>query len=306
MSNGDTSIPKNIDVNVPSVARMYDYSWAARTTTRPTGSAVRAAAGAGAEHEGPGGEQPAVPAARRAPPGVGVRDPPVHRPRIRPADPGQRPRGRPARRPRRPGRLHRQRPHRPGARPGAARGERQHRGHPGRHARHRGDPRSPRGDPADRLRRAGRRAVRVGAALHPGRRTTRRAWSAGSRDRLAPGSFLVVCQLVSEDAATRDFVTEFMAKSTGDHWGGCAARRTCTSSWRASDVLEPGLVEVSTWRPDSDLAPKQGPRSGSSSAASAASGDLIDAPGPRPRSGVALECLSQQALCSRPGSATGR
>lgn len=25
MSNGDTSIPKNIDVNVPSVARMYDY-----------------------------------------------------------------------------------------------------------------------------------------------------------------------------------------------------------------------------------------------------------------------------------------
>ncbi|MBU5895306.1 SAM-dependent methyltransferase, partial [Vibrio cholerae O1] len=23
------------------------------------------------------------------------------------------------------------------------------------------------------------------------------------------------------------------------------------------DVLDPGLVEVSTWRPDSDLAPKQ-------------------------------------------------
>lgn len=78
--------------------------------------------------------------------------------------------------------------------------------------------------------------------------------------RLAPGSFLVVCQLVSEDAATRDFVTDFMAKSTGDQWGRVRQQADVHTFLEGLDILEPGLVEVSTWRPDSDLAPKQATR----------------------------------------------
>ncbi|MEU2681487.1 SAM-dependent methyltransferase [Streptomyces sp. NPDC007107] len=78
--------------------------------------------------------------------------------------------------------------------------------------------------------------------------------------RLAPGSFLVVCQLVSEDAATRDFVTDFMAKSTGDQWGRVRQQADVHGFLEGLDILEPGLVEVSTWRPDSDLAPKQATR----------------------------------------------
>ncbi|MFS0696799.1 SAM-dependent methyltransferase [Streptomyces nitrosporeus] len=75
--------------------------------------------------------------------------------------------------------------------------------------------------------------------------------------RLAPGSFLVVCQLVSEDAATRDFVTDFMAESTGGQWGRVRRPEDVGVFLEGLEVLEPGLVEVSTWRPDSDLAPRQ-------------------------------------------------
>ncbi|WP_405667697.1 SAM-dependent methyltransferase [Streptomyces sp. NBC_01166] len=76
-------------------------------------------------------------------------------------------------------------------------------------------------------------------------------------ERLAPGSFLVVCQLVSEDETIRDFVTDFMAKSTGNQWGRVRREADVHKFLEGLDVLEPGLVEVSTWRPDSDLAPKQ-------------------------------------------------
>jgi SAM-dependent methyltransferase len=76
-------------------------------------------------------------------------------------------------------------------------------------------------------------------------------------DRLAPGSFLVVCQLVSEDAATREFVTDFMATATKGNWGRVRRQHELLPYFDGLEVLEPGLVEVSTWRPDSDLGPKQ-------------------------------------------------
>ncbi|MCD0482877.1 SAM-dependent methyltransferase [Streptacidiphilus sp. ASG 303] len=76
-------------------------------------------------------------------------------------------------------------------------------------------------------------------------------------ERLAPGSFLVVCQLVSEDRATRDFVTDFMDRSTGGRWGRVRQAHEVERFFDGLEILEPGLVEVSTWRPDSDLGPKQ-------------------------------------------------
>ncbi|GGZ29368.1 hypothetical protein GCM10010387_23420 [Streptomyces inusitatus] len=75
--------------------------------------------------------------------------------------------------------------------------------------------------------------------------------------RLAPGSFLVVCQLVSERPEIRKFVTDFMAEATGGHWGRVREEREVTEYFTGLTILEPGLVEVSTWRPDNDLAPVQ-------------------------------------------------
>ncbi|WP_328917380.1 MULTISPECIES: SAM-dependent methyltransferase [unclassified Streptomyces] len=75
--------------------------------------------------------------------------------------------------------------------------------------------------------------------------------------RLPPGSYMVVCQLVSEDPETRRAVTEFMDQSTGGQWGEVRREQDVRDFLDGLEILEPGLVEVSTWRPDNDLALKQ-------------------------------------------------
>ncbi|WP_320783777.1 SAM-dependent methyltransferase [Streptomyces sp. CRN 30] len=76
-------------------------------------------------------------------------------------------------------------------------------------------------------------------------------------ERLVPGSFMVMCQLVSEDPEVRDFVTGFMDRTTQGHWGRVRREKDVARLFDGLDVLEPGLVEVSTWRPDSEVAPRQ-------------------------------------------------
>jgi hypothetical protein len=76
-------------------------------------------------------------------------------------------------------------------------------------------------------------------------------------ERLAPGSFLVMCQLVSEDPAIRDSVTKFMDQATHGHWGRVRQEKDVAEWFEGMDILEPGLVEVSTWRPDGADAPQQ-------------------------------------------------
>lgn len=76
-------------------------------------------------------------------------------------------------------------------------------------------------------------------------------------DRLPSGSFVVVNQLVSEDKATRDFVTQFMAESTGDRWGRVRQAHEVERYFDGLEILEPGLGEINDWRPDSELGPKQ-------------------------------------------------
>jgi SAM-dependent methyltransferase len=75
--------------------------------------------------------------------------------------------------------------------------------------------------------------------------------------RLVPGSFLVICQLVSDQQHVRDFVTEFMRASTDGHWGRVREQHEVDALFTGLEILDPGLREVSTWRPDSDLAPRQ-------------------------------------------------
>ncbi|SOE09003.1 S-adenosyl methyltransferase [Streptomyces sp. 2323.1] len=74
--------------------------------------------------------------------------------------------------------------------------------------------------------------------------------------RLAPGSFLVICQLISDDAEFRTEATAFMQEITG-RWGRVRERHEVDAFFRDMDVVQPGLVEVSEWLPDSDLAPRQ-------------------------------------------------
>lgn len=79
----------------------------------------------------------------------------------------------------------------------------------------------------------------------------------GIIERLPSGSFLVINQLVSEDKATREFVTEFMAETTRNRWGRVREVHEVERYFDGLEILEPGLGEISDWRPDSDLGPKQ-------------------------------------------------
>lgn len=76
-------------------------------------------------------------------------------------------------------------------------------------------------------------------------------------EQLVPGSCMVMCQLVSEDPEVRDFVTDFMDKATQGHWGRVRQEKDVAEWFEGLDILDPGLVEVSTWRPDSEVAPRQ-------------------------------------------------
>ncbi|MFI7498423.1 SAM-dependent methyltransferase [Streptomyces sp. NPDC049687] len=76
-------------------------------------------------------------------------------------------------------------------------------------------------------------------------------------ERLAPGSCLVMCQLVSEDPKVREFVTDFMDQATQGHWGRVREEKDVAEWFEGLEILEPGLVEVSTWRPDTEVAPRQ-------------------------------------------------
>ncbi|MEV0981452.1 SAM-dependent methyltransferase [Streptomyces sp. NPDC049915] len=75
--------------------------------------------------------------------------------------------------------------------------------------------------------------------------------------RLVPGSYLVMCQLVSEDPEVRAFVTDFMDQATQGRWGRVRQEKDVAELFEGLEILEPGLVEVSTWRPDTEVAPRQ-------------------------------------------------
>ncbi len=67
--------------------------------------------------------------------------------------------------------------------------------------------------------------------------------------KLAPGSFLVVCQLVSDDAQVRHEVTELMVRATHGRWGRVRERREVEEYFAGMTVIPPGLTDVTYWRP---------------------------------------------------------
>lgn len=77
------------------------------------------------------------------------------------------------------------------------------------------------------------------------------------KERLEPGSFLVVCQLVSEHASVRTGVTELMKKATHDSWGRVREEQDVRNYLGGLEILEPGLCDVTKWRPDNEVIPRQ-------------------------------------------------
>ncbi len=76
-------------------------------------------------------------------------------------------------------------------------------------------------------------------------------------ERLPSGSYAVMCQLVSEDAEVRRAATEFMDQATQGNWGRVREAKDVEALFEDMEILDPGLVEVSTWRPDNEVAPRQ-------------------------------------------------
>lgn len=75
-------------------------------------------------------------------------------------------------------------------------------------------------------------------------------------EELPSGSYLVLCHLASDDAQLRDDVTRLMQRVTGGNWGRV---RSFAEVDRFFDGLEVvgELCDVSRWRPDDDLGPRQ-------------------------------------------------
>jgi hypothetical protein len=79
-------------------------------------------------------------------------------------------------------------------------------------------------------------------------------------ENLPDGSFLVACQLTSDDPRVREDLTRFMNETTGGAWGRVRSRdevRRFFGSPRMRVVDE--VCEVSQWRPDSQVTPKMSP-----------------------------------------------
>ncbi|MFI1185771.1 SAM-dependent methyltransferase [Streptomyces californicus] len=75
--------------------------------------------------------------------------------------------------------------------------------------------------------------------------------------KLVPDSFVVVCHLVSDSAQVRDDVTNLMLDKTGGNWGRVREAADVEAIFEKLHVEEPGLVDVTDWRPDSEIQQRQ-------------------------------------------------
>ncbi|MGW3240696.1 SAM-dependent methyltransferase [Streptomyces olivaceus] len=71
--------------------------------------------------------------------------------------------------------------------------------------------------------------------------------------RLSPGDYIAICHLVSDNRDLRDSVTDLMQQETHDNWGRVRERHEVEAIFEGLQVLGPGLVDVTDWRPDSEL-----------------------------------------------------
>ncbi|MCB5183046.1 SAM-dependent methyltransferase [Streptomyces antimicrobicus] len=69
--------------------------------------------------------------------------------------------------------------------------------------------------------------------------------------QLAPGSYMVVCQLVSDDPAVRQGVTQLMEDVTQGHWGRVREKHEVRRFFDPLEIEPEGLMDVIDWKPDS-------------------------------------------------------
>ena len=68
--------------------------------------------------------------------------------------------------------------------------------------------------------------------------------------RLAPGSYLAISHLVSDDPQTREKITAFMVQASGGNWGRVRRKEEVQEFFGGLEINEPGLVNVTDWHPD--------------------------------------------------------
>jgi hypothetical protein len=76
-------------------------------------------------------------------------------------------------------------------------------------------------------------------------------------NRLAPGSFLAISHLVSADPHLRARLTDLMLNATEGNWGRVRAKPEVDKFFDGLEVIPPGLVEITTWRPDDKATEEQ-------------------------------------------------
>jgi hypothetical protein len=68
--------------------------------------------------------------------------------------------------------------------------------------------------------------------------------------RLAPGSYLAVSQIVSDDPEVRKRMTEFALSNAKGKFGRFRKKQEVRAFFDGLEVVEPGLVGVNEWHPD--------------------------------------------------------
>lgn len=74
---------------------------------------------------------------------------------------------------------------------------------------------------------------------------------------LAPGSFVAMSHLVAPDPQLRKQLTDIMLAATEGNWGRVRTRAEVEQLFAGLEVIPPGLVEITTWRPDDATAAEE-------------------------------------------------
>lgn len=69
-------------------------------------------------------------------------------------------------------------------------------------------------------------------------------------DRLPSGSYLAISHLVSVDPNLRRSLTDLMLQVTEGNWGRVRMMRDVDKFFEGLEPIPPGIVEITTWRPD--------------------------------------------------------
>jgi hypothetical protein len=69
-------------------------------------------------------------------------------------------------------------------------------------------------------------------------------------DRVPSGSYLAIATLVSDDPEIRERLTKIMLTATQGNWGRLRTVEEVTPCFDGLALIEPGLVELTTWHPD--------------------------------------------------------